>query len=72
VAVEIPDRPRGLADVLDLLGSAAINVEYMYAFVEPRAGSAVVIFRFDEPEKAIATLQKAGVSILPGEKVYGL
>ena len=72
VAVEIPDRPSGLADVLDLLGSAAINVEYMYAFVEPRAGSAVVIFRFDEPEKAIAALQKSGVAILPGEKVYGL
>jgi hypothetical protein len=32
----------------------------MYAFVEPCAGSAVVIFRFDEAEKAIATLQKAG------------
>ena len=72
VAVEIPDRPRGLADILDVLGTAGINVEYMYAFVEPRAGSAVVIFRFDEAEKAIATLQKAGISILPGEKVYAL
>ena len=72
VAVEIPDRPRGLADVLDLLGSAAINVEYMYAFVEKRADNAVVIFRFDEAEKAIKTLLKAGVVILPGEKVYAL
>ena len=44
----------------------------MYAFVEKRTDNAVVIFRFDEAEKAIATLQKAGVSILPGEKVYAL
>jgi len=36
------------------------------------AGSAVVIFRFDDAEKAIATLQKAGVAVLPGEKVYAL
>ena len=72
VAVEIPDKPRGLADILDLLGEAGINVEYMYAFVEKRADNAVVIFRFDEAEKAISTLQKAGVSILPGEKVYTL
>jgi len=72
VAVEIPDRPRGLADILDVLGAAGINVEYMYAFVERRTDNAVVIFRFDEAEKAIATLQKAGVSILPGEKVYAL
>ncbi|HEY5999966.1 MAG TPA: ACT domain-containing protein [bacterium] len=72
VAVEIPDRPNGLADILDLLGAAGINVEYMYAFVERHADNAVVIFRFDEPEKAIAALQKAGVSILPGEKVYAL
>ena len=72
VAVVIPDRPRGLADILDVLGAAGINVEYMYAFVERRADNAVVIFRFDEAEKAISTLQKAGVSILPGEKVYAL
>jgi hypothetical protein len=72
VAVEIPDRPSGLADILDVLGAAGLNVEYMYAFVEPCGGRAVVIFRFDDAEKAIATLQKAGVSILPGEKVYAL
>lgn len=72
VAVEIPDRPSGLADILDVLGGAGINVEYMYAFVEPCGGRAVVIFRFDDAERAIATLQKAGVSILPGEKVYAL
>ena len=72
VAVEIPDRPSGLADILDVLGGAGINVEYMYAFVEPCAGKAVVIFRFDDAERAITTLQKAGVTILPGEKVYAL
>jgi hypothetical protein len=72
VAVEVPDRPGGLADILDQIGRAGLNVEYMYAFVERRSDNAVVIFRFDEAEKAIAVLQKAGVSILPGEKIYAM
>jgi hypothetical protein len=72
VAVEVPDRPGGLADILDRLGRDNINVEYMYAFVEKRSDNAVVIFRFDELERAVAMLQAAGVTIIPGEKLYAL
>src|SRR5512136_831771 len=32
VALEVPDRPGGLADLLELVERAGINVEYMYAF----------------------------------------
>src|SRR5512147_398386 len=31
VAVEVPDRPGGLAEVLEVIEGAHINVEYMYA-----------------------------------------
>ncbi len=72
VAVEVPDRPGGLAEVLSILGSAGINVEYMYAFVEKSAGNAVVIFRFDDSAKAIDLLGKTGINVLPGSKVYNL
>jgi hypothetical protein len=44
----------------------------MYAFVERNAGNAVIIFRFDEIDKAINALQGRGVSILTGEKLYQL
>jgi hypothetical protein len=70
VAIEVPDRPGGLAEILATIGTAGINVEYMYAFVERQSPNAVVIFRFDETERAITTLQGAGVTILPGEKIY--
>src|SRR5512136_1876896 len=33
VAVEVPDRPGGLSQILQILDGAAINVDYMYAFV---------------------------------------
>ena len=32
LAVEVPDRPGGLAGVLDMFEGTAINIEYMYAF----------------------------------------
>jgi hypothetical protein len=32
VAVEVPDRPGGLADLLEVFERAGINVDYMYAF----------------------------------------
>lgn len=72
VAVEVPDRPGGLAAILQALDGDSINVEYMYAFVERCGENAVMIFRFDETEKAIATLQKNEFNILPGERLYSM
>lgn len=72
IAVEVPDRPGGLAGILDALRGKDVNVEYMYAFVERTGENAIIIFRFDEIEKAIDALQSAGVRILKGEEVYSL
>jgi hypothetical protein len=72
VAVEIPDRAGGLADILQALDSDGINVEYMYAFVERCGENAVIIFRFDETQKAIATLSAKGFNVLPGERLYSI
>jgi hypothetical protein len=69
VAVEVPDLPGGLAGILSALRGKSINVEYMYAFVRKCEGNAVLIFRFDEIEKAIDALQKAGIRILKREEV---
>jgi hypothetical protein len=72
LAVEVPDRPGGLANILNAMRDAGINVEYMYAFVQRSGGNAIIIFRFDELDKAISALQKAGIRILKGEDVYAL
>jgi hypothetical protein len=72
IAVEVPDRPGGLAHILEVMTEEGVNVEYMYAFVQRSGGNAIIIFRFDELEKAIHALQKAGVVILKGEDVYAL
>ena len=64
VAVEVPDRPGGLAGVLDLFEGSQINIEYMYDFPFRRGERAVLIFRFDQPDAAIEVLQAAGISVL--------
>ena len=71
-AVEVPDKPGGLASVLQILARAGINVEYMYAFVQHSGKNAVIIFRFDNLEDAISLLQKNGIHIYRGEEVYRL
>ena len=61
VALQVPDRPGGLAGVLVLLEKAGVSVEYMYAFAERPGSEAVMVFRFDNTDKALAALQAAGV-----------
>ncbi len=64
IAVEVPDTPGGLADVLAVFDKAGINVEYMYAFVEKSQDNAVVIFRIDEQGAAVEALDAAGMRIV--------
>jgi hypothetical protein len=70
VAVEVPDRPGGLAELLEVLQNTGINVEYMYAFPFGREEKAVLIFRFDQPDVAIERLQSAGINVVGGVELY--
>jgi len=72
LAVEVPDRPGGLADVLEALQSEGINVEYAYCFVEPSGDKAVDIVRVDEPERARLALERAGVALAEASTLYEL
>lgn len=72
VAVEVPDRPMGLARILELLDGAGIRVEYLYAFVERCGDNAVIIFRFDDTDQAIEILAAGNVRILAGERIYDM
>lgn len=64
VAVEVPDRPGGLADVLGALAAASVNVEYLYAYQINNAGAAVILFRFEDPAPATQALRRAGSKIV--------
>jgi hypothetical protein len=70
VAVEVPDRPGGLHSILEVISKNNINIAYMYAFVEKSGENAVMLFRFDNQDAAIAVLTQSGITVLPGEKLY--
>jgi hypothetical protein len=69
LAVEVADRPGGLADILECIASEHISVEYAYAMIEKREGSAVVILRADNPDKAVMALRKRDIRLLTREDI---
>jgi hypothetical protein len=72
VATEVADRPGGLADILDIIEQAHINIEYMYAFTFRSQDKAILVFRFDDPEAAIRVLQARKVHVLDSAGLSGL
>ena len=72
IAVEMPDRPGGLAGVVDLVTQRGLNIEYLYAFVGQRAENAVVIFRIDDVQAAISALQEGGSHILSADELSAI
>lgn len=72
VAIEVPDRPGGLADVLDVLGAEGLNVEYAYCFIDPSGSAAIDIVRVDDSARAAAALRAAGIVVREPETLYSL
>ncbi len=60
LALEVSDRPGGLAELLAIFDEAGIAIEYMYAFTSRLGNSAVLVFRFADIDGAIAALTRAG------------
>lgn len=72
VAVEVPDKPGGLAQVLGVLRDHDLNVEYMYGFVEKHSENALLVFRLDNPQQAHQVLAKSGLSVVDEKGIQGL
>ena len=64
LAVEVADRPGGLVEILNAIEEAGLNVEYMYAFTFGDKGKAALIFRFSDPDAAVAKLKAGGINLI--------
>ena len=79
VALAVGHRPGGLADILDALDDAGLNIEYMYGFFQhigitqrtDALDSAIIVFRFDNPDVAVETLQMRNIRVLTSEELFG-
>ena len=70
VPVQVDNKPGGLATVLAAIEEAGLGVEYMYDFgAASRGGKAAIVFRFEDPDAALAALKAAGVRVLAMEEL---
>lgn len=70
VAVVVENRPGGLADILDVLDVAKLNIEYMYGFHFQKDAKSVLVFRFDEPDLALEKLQEKGLQTIGNHEIF--
>lgn len=71
LAVEVPDRPAGLAQLLKVFNEYSINVEYMYSLFTHREGKAYMIIKVNE-EKTVYDVAEKGLVTLADAEFLGL
>ena len=72
VAIEVSDKPGGLADVLKVFADNDVNVEYMYGFVEKFSDKALLVFRFEDTDLAQRILTENNIKIVTEKDIQGL
>ena len=72
IAVKMADTPGALYKVMDILSSAGVNIEYLYAFTASDALGAYVVFRVDDVPHAQKLMDDNGMQSLNDEDVVNL
>ena len=71
LAVEVPDRAGGLADMLGVFEGSGLSVEYIYPLVAGHRGkTAVLILRVEDPDRAAGLLKARDVRVLSREEAF--
>ena len=63
-AVEVPDRPSGLADLLNILADTGVDVEYMYSLFTNHDGHAYMIMRISDEPKFLSALGERKIRVM--------
>lgn len=66
-AVEVPDRPGGLAEMLGVLAENHVDVEYMYSLFTHKDGHAYMVMRISDEPKFLDALGSRGIKIMSKE-----
>ena len=72
IAVKMADTPGALYKVMDILSSAGVNIEYLYAFTASDALGAYVVFRVDDVPHAQKLMDDNGMQSLNDEDIVNL
>ncbi len=66
-AVEVPDSPGGLSELLSLLAQEQIDVEYMYSLFTHREDKAYMVMRISNEPRFLATLGDRKIRVMSKE-----
>jgi hypothetical protein len=72
VAIEVPDKPGGLASILKVFADNDVNIEYMYGFVEKFTDKALLVMRFEDTDFAQQILAKHNIRVVAEKDIEGL
>ncbi|MCK5349575.1 MAG: amino acid-binding protein, partial [Desulfobacula sp.] len=72
LAVEVIDEPGGLNKILDPFFENEVNLEYMYAFANPKSKNVIMIFRFDDHDKALKILAQKNIRVFTSREISNL
>ena len=72
LAVEVPDRPGGMAEIVSRIADDHINIDYAYTMIVTRHDKAIIILRVDDVHRAAAMLKTLGVRLLTEKQVTSL
>lgn len=64
LAVEVPDKPGGLANVMEIFRDEHVNIEYLYASLEKNKDAAVVIFKPKDFDHSLEIIHSKGLTIM--------
>ena len=70
-AVEVPDRPAGLADLLKVLAENNVDVEYMYSLFAGYGGHAYMVLRISDEAAFMKALEGTDIKVV-GNAELGL
>ena len=68
-AVEVPDRPAGLAELLAVLAERCVDVEYMYSLFTHRDGMAYMVLRISDEAAFTTALADTGIRVVGMEEL---
>jgi hypothetical protein len=70
MAIEVADEPGGLEKILKTAEAGGLSVEYMYAFACKAKKNAMIVIRFENPDRACAVMKDAGTGVLSAAEFY--
>ena len=64
LAVEVPDKPGGLAQVMKVFSENDVNIEYLYVSLERNKDNAVIIFKVENIELGAKVLEENSFNLV--------